>query len=159
MLVALPVGFYTGTLAAFAVYTALGTQFWLNAGIALSIAGAGGAAAAALPGAIDLLFGIPPTSRARRVGLAHGGLNVIALGLFIAVALSYVSHWNGPPTSPTLGLALASAGVAITVAAGSLGWVLIQSFHVGIRLTPRQEEDEGAVQAAPAMATFERRTG
>jgi len=81
----------------------------------------------------------------------HGTLNVTALGLFIANALSYIDNWNGPPASATLGLALAAAGVAVTIAAGALGWMLVQTYHIGIHLTPRQEEDEPAVQDLPAL--------
>ncbi len=151
MLVAFPVAFYTGALASFAVYAANGHQFWLNAAIALSVVGAGGAALAALPGFVDLMFGIPRSSEARRVGMAHGLCNVAALGLFIAAAVSYVDSWNGPPAGATLGLALSAAGVFMTVLAGSLGWMLVQTYHVGIRLTPRQAEDEIAVQQSPAL--------
>ena len=157
MLVAFPVAFYTGALVGFAVYAANGTQFWLNLAIALSIAGAGGALLAALPGLVDLLFGIPRSSQAKIVGLTHGALNVTALGLFIASALSYVGNWNGPPTSATLGLALSAAGVAVTVVAGALGWMLVQTYHVGIRLTPRQADDEPVVQQAPALTLVRHR--
>lgn len=149
MLVAFPVAYYTGTLAGFAVYAANGHQFWLNAAIALSVVGAGGAILAAVPGLVDLLFGIPRASRAKLVGLAHGSCNVVALGLFIACAVIYVGNWNGPATSATLGLALSAAGVAVTVVAGALGWMLVQTYHIGINLTVRQAEDELSVQQAP----------
>ena len=151
MLVAFPVAFYTGTLAGFAVYAANGHQFWLNLAIALSVAGAGGAVLAALPGFIDLMFGIPRASQAKRAGLAHGAANVTALGLFVAAAVSYVGNWNGPPAGTTLGLALSAAGVLMTVVAGALGWTLVQTYHVGIQLTPRQAEDETNVQKLPAL--------
>jgi uncharacterized membrane protein len=150
MLVAFPVGFYTGAFVGFAVYAGNGNQFWLNLGIALSIAGAGMAIVAALPGFIDLAFGIPRSSQAKVVGLAHGALNVTALGLFIATAVVYAGNWNGPATSATLGLALSAAGVAVTVAAGALGWMLVQTYHVGIRLTNAQLTDEASVQQQPA---------
>ncbi len=151
MLVAFPVAFYVGALAGFAVYAANGHQFWLNLAIALSVTGAGGAVLAALPGFVDLVFGVPRASQAKRVGLAHGMCNVVALGLFIAAALSYVGNWNGPSTDVTLGLALAAAGVAVTLVAGALGWMMVQTYHVGVQLTPRQAEDEFAVQQVPAL--------
>jgi uncharacterized membrane protein len=157
MLVAFPVAFYTGALAGFAVYAADGHQFWLNLAIALSAAGAGGALLAALPGFVDLVFGIPRYSKAKQVGLAHGACNVVALGLFIAAAASYAGHWNGPPTGATLGLALSAAGVAITLVAGALGWTLVQTYHIGINLTARQAEDEIGVQQSPALHTVSRR--
>ncbi|MFE1754141.1 hypothetical protein [Streptomyces anandii] len=59
---------------------------------------------------------------------------------------TYVTHWNGPATGATLGLALSAAGLACTGVAGVLGWMLVQGYHIGIRLTPTQERDELAVQ-------------
>jgi len=157
MLVAFPVAFYTGALVGFAVYAANGHQFWLNLAIALSIVGAGGAVLAALPGFVDLAFGVPRRSQAKVVGLAHAALNDIALGLFIAAAVIYVGNWNGPPVGVTLGLALSAAGVAVTVVAGALGWMLVQTYHVGVRLTPSQEQDEASVQQAPALTIVHHR--
>ena len=72
MLVAFPVASYTGALVGFAVYVANGHQFWLNLAIALSIAGAGSAVLAALPGFVDLTFGVPRRSQVKVVGLARG---------------------------------------------------------------------------------------
>lgn len=158
MLVAFPVASYTGALVGFALYTANHHQFWLNLAIALSIVGAGSALVAALPGLVDLVFGIPRRSQAKRVGLAHGLCNVSAVGLFIAAAVIYVGHWNGPHVGTVLGLAISAAGVALTVGAGALGWMLVQTYHVGIRLTPKQEEDETSVQQAPVLHLVRHRT-
>lgn len=146
MLVAFPVACYTGTLVAFAVYGANGHLFWLNLGIALSVAGVGGAVLAAVPGLADWAFGIPRDSAAKPIGLAHATLNVAALGLFAAVLASYVSNWNGPAIGATLGIVLSAIGVAATLGAGFLGWTLVQDYHVGIQLAPEQELAEAAVQ-------------
>lgn len=146
MLVAFPVASYTGTLAAFAVYAALGHQFWLNLAIALSIVGVGGALLAALPGFADWAFGIPRDSGAKVIGLTHATLNVIALGLFAGVIGVYFPDWNGPAASATLGLVLSAIGVASTLGAGFLGWMMVQDYHIGIRLAPEQELAEPAVQ-------------
>ena len=148
MLVGFPIACYTGTLVGFAVYAANGQQFWLNLAIALNIAGVGTALLAALPGIADLAFGGPRRSAAKAVGIAHGSLNVVALGLFGASLALYATHWDGPATGVTPGLALSAAGVACTLGAGFLGWTLVQDYHVGIRLTPLQESDEQAVQDA-----------
>ncbi|PZH10791.1 hypothetical protein C1I97_13490 [Streptomyces sp. NTH33] len=153
MLIGFPVAFYTGTLAGFAVYAATGTQFWLNLAIALNVVGVGSALLAALPGFVDWSFGIPRGSAAKTVGLTHAGLNVAALVLFAITLGTYVTHWNGPATGPVLGLALTSAGVACTIAAGSLGWMLVQDYHIGIRLTPTQARDELAVQNVHRLST------
>jgi uncharacterized membrane protein len=149
MLVAFPVACYTGTLAAFAVYAANGHQFWLNLAIALNLIGVCTAAAAALPGLADWAFGIPRGSAAKKAGLVHAGLNVTTLGLFLAALVSYAADWNGPPASATLGLVLSAIGVVLTLAAGFFGWMLVQDYHVGVRLAPEQELAEPAIQHTP----------
>jgi uncharacterized membrane protein len=146
MLVAYPVAGYTGTLVGFAVYAATGQLFWLNFTIAMNIAGVGGALLAALPGFADWLLGIPRGSGAKTLGLAHAGLNVVALGLFAISLGMYAGHWNGPARGAGPGLGLAAAGLLCTIGAGYLGWSLVQSFHVGVQLTPAQERDEFVVQ-------------
>jgi uncharacterized membrane protein len=153
MLIGFPVAFYTGTLAGFAVYAATGNQFWLNLAIALNVVGVGSALLAALPGFVDWALGIPRGSAAKTVGLAHAGLNVTALALFAASLGTHVTHWNGPATGATLGLALTSAGLLCTLAAGFLGWTLVQDYHIGVRLTPTQERDELAVQNVRRLTT------
>lgn len=157
MLVAYPVASYTGTLAGYAVFAATGQQFWLRLAIALNIAGVGMALLAALPGLIDWAFGIPRGSGAKAVGLAHAGLNIAALGLFGAALGFYAADWNSTGVDATLGLALSAAGLACTLAAGSLGWMLVQTYHVGIRLTPVQQRDELAVQRTQPHLRLHRR--
>ena len=137
MLVAFPVACYTGTLAGFAVYAANGHLFWLNLAIALSVTGTGTAVLAALAGLADWALGIPRDSAAKMTGLLHAGLNVTALGLFLAAMASYVTDWNGPAVSATPGVVLSAIGVAVTIAAGFLGWTLVQDYHVGVHLIPR----------------------
>jgi uncharacterized membrane protein len=151
MLIAFPVACYTGTLAGFAVYAANGHLFWLNLAIALSVAGVGTAVLAAIPGLTDWALGIPRDSAAKMIGLLHAGLNVAALGLFLAAVASYVTDWNGPAVSATLGIVLSAIGVAVTIAAGFLGWTLVQDYHVGVRLVPEQELAEPAVQHSQAI--------
>jgi len=158
-LVSFPIASYVGVLVAFAVYSANGNQFWLNLAIALTIVGVGSAILAALPGFVDLAFGVPRRSGAKLTGVVHAACNLSALGLFLAVLPYYVSHWNGPPADATLGLALSSAGVAVTLVAGTLGWRLVQRYHVGILLTTNQELDESAVQSArPSLHLLHRKS-
>lgn len=146
MLIAFPVASYTGTLVGYAVYAANGHQFWLNLAIALNLIGVCAAALAALPGLADWAFGIPRDSAAKKVGMIHAGLNVIALGLFLAAVVSYAADWNGPPASATLGVVLSAIGLALTAVAGFFGWMLVQDCHVGVRLAPEQELAEPSIQ-------------
>ena len=69
-----------------------------------------------------------------------------ALGLFLAAMASNVTHWSGPAASAALGVVLSAIGVAVTIAAGFLGWTLVQDYHVGVHLVPEQELAEPAVQ-------------
>jgi uncharacterized membrane protein len=148
-LVGFPVTCYVGTLVAFALYAEIGTQFWLNLAILFAIGGVGSAAIAALPGIVDLALAVPRGTATKLVGVAHALGNVAALGLFAAILPSYVTHWDGPPADTTLGLALSSAGVLVTLVAGTLGWRLVQTHHVGVQLTAVQEVDEATVQRLP----------
>jgi len=45
-----------------------------------------------------------------------------------------------------LGIVLTAIGVALTVAAGFQGWILIQNHHVGVQLTPDQQRLEREAQ-------------
>lgn len=56
-----------------------------------------------------------------------------------------------------LAIALSAIGVAMTIAAGFLGWTLVQDYHVGIRLTPEQELAEPAVQHHQPQIPLRRR--
>ncbi len=49
-----------------------------------------------------------------------------ALELFAAAMAVYVTNWNGPAVAATLGVVLSAIGVAVTIAAGFLGWTLVQ---------------------------------
>jgi uncharacterized membrane protein len=140
MIVAYPIAFYTSTLVAFIIYAASNHLFWLKVGIAANVAGVVMAAVAAVPGFIDWAVGIPRGTRAKTHGLRHLILNVTALVVFIANMLAYLGDWNSAVNvSATLGIVLSAVGVALTVAAGFHGWMLIQDDHVGVRLTAEQE--------------------
>jgi uncharacterized membrane protein len=148
MLVAFPVAFYTGTLAAFVIYGARGDMFWLKMAIAANIVGVGMAVVAALPGWIDFFFGIPSGTPARRTGWLHQLLNVTGLAAFAVTLGVYAQYWNGPAESAKLGIILTAAGVGITILAGFQGWKLVQTHHVGVDLTPAQEEKEPYLRRA-----------
>jgi uncharacterized membrane protein len=105
-----------------------------------NIAGVVMAAIAAVPGLIDLLS-LPRHSRPRATGIRHAAFNVLALVLFvISAVMLYRSagsqqeiangHYHLDVTAP---LALSILGVLSTLAAGWLGWTLVQTHHVGIK--------------------------
>jgi uncharacterized membrane protein len=138
MFVAFPVAFYTATLVCYIVYSSNGDPFWFKVAVVANIAGVIMAAVAAIPGFIDWLF-IPSDSRAKKTGLFHMICNVLALVCFAIVAWVQYPKWD--ETNPGLGFAIpfTAAGFILTLAAGFLGWALVQKHHVGVDVGPRVE--------------------
>jgi uncharacterized membrane protein/nitrite reductase/ring-hydroxylating ferredoxin subunit len=93
------------------------------------IAGLAGGAAAAVPGVIDLFGAVPPTSSARQRGYLHGGLNVLAMALFIAVA-AYRGSAAAMPDA--VSLALSALGVIMLAISGWLGGTLVYRNQIGV---------------------------
>jgi uncharacterized membrane protein len=131
MLVAYPVAFYTATLVCYIVYNSNGNPFWFKVAVVANIAGVLMAALAAIPGFIDWL-NIPADSKAKKTGLFHLLCNVLALVCFGIVALTENKKWDD--AAPALGLAipLTALGFILTLAAGFLGWTLVQKHHIGV---------------------------
>jgi uncharacterized membrane protein len=139
MLVAFPLAFYTATVATLLVYLGTREAFWFRFAMVANLAGIATAVIASIPGAIDLLA-LPRTSRARAAGLKHAGFNLIATGLFVVTALVLYRTWTGRTMvageylfDATIPLALAVVAWVAMVIAGSLGWTLVQTHHVGIK--------------------------
>lgn len=101
----------------------------------------------ALPGFIDWAVGIPSGVPAKSHGLTHMLLNVTALVVFIINALIHTGNWT-TPTGEASGIILALLGVLCTVGAGYFGWIMIQTDHVGVVLTPEQERLERGVRTS-----------
>ena len=129
MLVAFPIGLWITSL----VLDLLGTwrdnaTLW-SAGWICVVAGCIGAAAAALPGVIDLFAVVPPNSSAKSRGLLHGGLNSLALLVFIGVAW----YRGGPAVRPDkVSLLLSLAGVCGIIVSGWLGATLVYRNQIGV---------------------------
>jgi uncharacterized membrane protein len=131
MLIAYPVAFYTATLVLFIVYNSNKDSFYFKVAVLANAAGVIMAAVAAIPGFIDWLF-IPSQSKARNTGLSHMICNVLALVLFGINLWVQLPKYND--ANPAIGPAilLTVAGFILTLAAGFLGWTLVQKHHVGI---------------------------
>jgi uncharacterized membrane protein len=84
---------------------------------------------AALFGAIDYL-GIPPGTRARRVGAVHGLGNVVVVLLF---AVSWLLRMDEPAHEPgTFAFLLALAAAVLATVTGWLGGELVARLGVGV---------------------------
>jgi uncharacterized membrane protein len=108
------------------------TAFWML------VAGIIGGLLAAPFGWLDWLA-IPRGTRAKRVGLWHGGGNVVVLLLFIGSWLL----WREEPSLPGVGAqVLAMVGAGIALVTGWLGGELVDRLGVGV--------DRGAHVNAPS---------
>ncbi|HEX3759315.1 MAG TPA: DUF2231 domain-containing protein [Kofleriaceae bacterium] len=139
MLVTFPLAFYTTTVVTLLVYIGTREAFWYRFAMVASVAGIVTAVIATIPGAIDLMA-LPRGSRSRRAGLQHAGFNLAATALFAVTALVLYETWihrtmiNGEYIfDATIPLAIAVVAWVTTVIAGSLGWTLVQTHHVGIK--------------------------
>ena len=139
ILVVFPVGLFSAT-----VIFDLGYLITGNADLAIAAfwaAGLGilGGLGAALFGLYDWL-GLPRGTRARRIGLWHGSLNVVVVLLFI---LSWLSRTGDATYQPNLlPFLFALVGVGIALLTAWLGGELVYRLRVAV--------DEGAHLDAPS---------
>jgi uncharacterized membrane protein len=137
MIVGFPVAFYTAGVVTLIVYGLSGSGYWLQTSVYLLIAGVITALVAAIVGLLDLFIGVPAQTPARKTGVAHMGLNLLGTILFAGTAAMLWYRWRTQvEPAITLPLVLGLVALGSTVAAGSLGWKLVQTHHVGV--------DEGA---------------
>jgi uncharacterized membrane protein len=149
MLIAFPVALYTATVVTLLAFVGTADPFWYRAALYANIAGVVMAAVAVIPGLIDLIS-LPRDSRARATGIRHAAFNVLALVLFvISAVLLYRNAGNDLALRTrtydldvTAPLALSILGLLSTLAAGWLGWTLVQTHHVGIKPSPEAGRDD-----------------
>lgn len=139
MLVAFPLAFYTATVGTLLVYLGTREAFWYRFAMVANVSGIATAVIASIPGAIDL-FSLPRTSRARAAGLKHAGFNLLATGLFVVSALVLYRTWTHRTMvdgeyvfDASIPLAIAVVAWVAMVIAGSLGWTLVQTHHLGVK--------------------------
>lgn len=129
MLIVLPLGLLSTAVVFDVLYVVTGnTEFATFAFWAIA-AGIIGGLTAAIFGLVDWLA-IPGETRAKRVGLLHGGGNVVVVALF---ALSWILRLGDPTYLPSVGpmlLGLLGAGLALFTA--WLGGELVYRLGVGV---------------------------
>ena len=143
MLIVFPLGLLA-TAVIFDIIT-LSTSDGKWSTMAWYMIGAGilGGLLAAVFGLIDWM-GIPSNTRAKAVGLWHGGLNVLVVLLF---AGSWLLRRPDPAAPTGLALTLSFITVVIAVVAGWFGGELVDRLGVGV--------DEGAHLNAPSSLSTE----
>lgn len=139
MLIVFPLGLLTAAVVFDIIYMLTGNaalavvSFWNIA------AGVIGGLAAAIFGLLDWLA-IPDGTRAKSVGLLHGGGNVVVVALFAVSWLLRANEDNYIPS--TLAFILSLAGVLLATVTGWLGGELVDRLGVGV--------DTGANLNAPS---------
>jgi uncharacterized membrane protein len=138
MLIVFPLGLLA-TAAIFDIITlSTSDSKWSTMAWYMIAAGIIGGLLAAVFGLIDWI-GIPSNTRAKAIGLWHGGLNVLVVLLF---AGSWLLRRPEPASPSSLALALSFAAVVIAVVAGWFGGELVDRLGVGV--------DKGANLNAPS---------
>jgi uncharacterized membrane protein len=143
MLIVFPLGLLSTAVVFDILYAITGSgdfavvSFWAIA------AGLLGGLAAAVFGLLDWLA-IPRRTRARRIGLLHGGGNLVVVGLF---AVSWVLRLGDPSYLPdVLPLVLAVLGAGIALFTAWLGGELVYRLRVAV-------DDDAGLDASSSLAS------
>jgi uncharacterized membrane protein len=139
MLIVLPLGLFIAAVVFDALYLFRGSPAFATVAYWNIAAGIIGGLLAAVFGLIDWLA-IPAGTRAKRIGLLHGGSNVVVVAMF---ALVWWMRADAPETAITMNLFLIEvAALALGSVAGWLGGELVDRLAVGV--------DDGAHLDAPS---------
>jgi len=139
MLIVLPLGLFIAAVVFDALYLWRESPTFATVAYWNIAAGLVGGLLAAVFGLIDW-FAIPAGTRAKRIGLLHGGSNVVVVVMF---ALVWLMRGDRPDTAPTTNLFLLEVvALALGSVAGWLGGELVDRLGVGV--------DDGAHLDAPS---------
>ena len=138
MLIVFPLGLLSTAAIFDLLYLATGNAALATVGFWNIAAGVLGGLLAAVFGFWDWLH-IPSGTRAKAIGLRHGGGNVVVVGLF---AVAWLLRWGDPAHVPNgLPFVLELVAVVLALVTGWLGGELVERLRVGV--------DDGAHLDAP----------
>lgn len=137
MLIPFPLGLFATAVAFDLINLLGGDALWLEASYRMIAAGVVIGLVAALFGWIDW-FALPDGTRAKAVGLLHGGGNVVVVLLF---ASSWLVRRADPSDPAAAAFVLSFLAAGLAVLAGWLGGELVERLRVGV--------DDGAHVDAP----------
>src|SRR5687768_12603517 len=152
MLIVFPLGLLATAVIFDVFHLTTANPRWADIAYWLIVAGILGGLAAAPFGLIDWLA-IPGGTRAKQIGLIHGGGNLVVVVLFVG---SWLLRRDDPTAPETLALVLSFLGAGLALFTGWLGGELVDRLGVGV--------DDGAHLNAPSSlsgrpATEGARTG
>jgi uncharacterized membrane protein len=138
ILIVFPLGLLATAVAFDIAALVTGNYDWFHIAFWIMAAGILGGLLAALPGLVDWAA-IPNNTRAKAIGLWHGGGNVVVLVLF---AISWFVRRANAEVPSTGALVLSFAGLLLALVTGWLGGELVDRLGVGV--------DDGANLDAPS---------
>ena len=138
MLIVFPLGLLATAVAFDIVGLVQADNSWFGISYWMIAAGIIGGLVAAMFGLIDWI-GIPSGTRAKRIGLLHGGTNVVVVLLFIVSWFMRGSPGNTPSNGA---LTLSFIAVVLALVGGWLGGELVDRLGIGV--------DEGAHADSPS---------
>ena len=131
LLIVFPLGLLASSLGFDAGYLSTGNAEFAIASFWMISAGILGGLLAALFGAIDW-WGIPAGTRAKAIGLWHGGLNFIVLVLF---AGAWWLRFNVPDHTPRpFAVTLSCIGIVLALVGGWLGGELVERLGIAVHV-------------------------
>lgn len=148
MLVVVPLGSFIAAVIFDGLYLWRGNAALATVGYWNIAAGVVGGLLAAVFGLIDWTA-IPSGTRAKRIGLLHGGSMVVVVALF---ALAWWMRYSGVDAAPTTNIFLIELGaLALGTVAGWLGGELVDRLGVGID-TGAHLDSPNSLSGRPASA-------
>ena len=120
-LIPFPFAFLTGSAVFDVIGVALDRPALWSTGAHLQLAGIGAGVLAAIPGAIDYIYTVPPNSSGKRRATRHALGNAAALILF---AVAWIAR-DASIRPGTLSLVAAAAGAVLLAYSGYLGGTLV----------------------------------
>ncbi|MDQ3283393.1 MAG: DUF2231 domain-containing protein [Acidobacteriota bacterium] len=138
MLIPFPLGLLATSFFFDIAYYVFGNAQLAIVAFWMILAGVIGGLAAAVFGLIDWLA-IPAGTRAKAIGMWHGGGNVMVVALFIA---GWFLRRPDPATPPIAAVVLSGVAVGLSLVTGWLGGELVDRLGVGV--------DDGAHLDAPS---------
>lgn len=139
MLVGFPIVLFTATIVLELAHIKTGDAFYYRGAMMANIGGVVMGLLAAIPGAIDR-YALPNRSRAKDLANQHALFNLLAIGVYAVSAVMLYLGWTNKvmvdgqyALDVTMPLAFDLVGFVSLVAAGMLGWSLVQTHHIGIK--------------------------
>jgi nitrite reductase/ring-hydroxylating ferredoxin subunit/uncharacterized membrane protein len=150
-LIPFPFAFLYGAFAFDLLGRLSGRESLWTTGVHLALAGIGTALVAAVPGAIDYVYTVPPESSGKKRATKHAVVNLSAVALF-ALAWWIRGAAEVPP-GPII-LVLEAVGVGLLTAGGWMGGVLVNRNQIGVdpRYARAGKWKEATLEARPGEA-------